>query len=53
MPERNMNKVLAWVGVVIGQVGIVIAVVLGVVGLVGVAFTLLMGIALQSFGSNK
>jgi hypothetical protein len=53
MSPRKMNKGLAWGGVVMGQVGIVIAVVLGAVGLVTVAFTILMGIAFQSFGSNK
>lgn len=49
MSEGKLSKA----GVVLAQVGVVIAVVLGALGLVAVAFTILMGIAFQSFGSNK
>jgi hypothetical protein len=41
------------VGAVVAQVGFVIAMILVVLGLGAVAFTVLMGIAFQSSGSNK
>lgn len=42
MSQRGMSRI-----------GTVIAVVMGVIGLVAVAFFIMMGIALSSWGSNK